>query len=142
MTCYSTRTLPHKDPVERAAYHRAYNKRMYADPAWRKRHMANVAVAKKKRMAEIAWQVNELKKQPCMDCGKKFPPICMDWDHRVGSDKIKDVSGMVMRAWSADKIFAEIKKCDLVCSNCHRIRSKNRRDAARKKRKKRVKDRE
>lgn len=44
----------------------------------------------------------------------------MDYDH-VRGEKIKDISDM----WAGDKdlILAEIAKCDLVCANCHRIRT-------------------
>lgn len=67
-----------------------------------------------------------LKRNPCQDCGRSFPAVCMDYDHRPGEVKIKSVSRMVMehRPWLL--IEAEIAKCDLVCANCHRIRTSRR----------------
>ena len=65
--------------------------------------------------------INSLKKEPCMDCGRAFPTACMDFDHRDPSKKILPVSRMV--GYSLAKIRQEIKKCDLVCSNCHRMRT-------------------
>ena len=66
--------------------------------------------------------VNELKSKPCKDCGKKYPPICMDFDH-IGNDKRLNVSYLVSHGYPMDQIIKEIKKCELVCSNCHRIRT-------------------
>jgi hypothetical protein len=67
--------------------------------------------------------VTELKRKPCMDCGGIFPPECMDFDHRDPSDKVQGVSRLVFRRYSRDRILAEIAKCDLICANCHRIRT-------------------
>jgi SepF-like predicted cell division protein (DUF552 family) len=61
------------------------------------------------------------KDSPCTDCGKRFPPECMDWDHVTGV-KIMPVS----RIRNLRDFLIEIEKCDLVCANCHRIRTSNR----------------
>jgi hypothetical protein len=66
--------------------------------------------------------VNELKVKPCKDCGRTFPPVCMEFDH-IGEDKIHSVSGMVARHWSKEDILKEVAKCDLVCVLCHRLRT-------------------
>lgn len=58
--------------------------------------------------------------RPCMDCGGIFHPVAMDFDHRPGETKSFGVS-QVGRKWS--KVLSEVAKCDLVCSNCHRIRT-------------------
>ena len=58
---------------------------------------------------------------PCVDCGNRFPPECMDFDHRPGEIKLFDLSHGMRRARGT--ALAEIAKCDLVCSNCHRIRT-------------------
>lgn len=59
-----------------------------------------------------------------MDCGKFYPYYVMDLDHREGEVKILSVSKMDTYSW--EKVKAELKKCDLVCANCHRIRTFNR----------------
>lgn len=64
----------------------------------------------------------EAKKAPCKDCGGSFPPECMDFDHL--GDKKMNVSAMKYN--SVEKVAEEIAKCDLVCANCHRIRTKKR----------------
>jgi hypothetical protein len=63
--------------------------------------------------------------QPCKDCKQAFPAEVMEYDH-VGPDKSANVSMLVNQA-SPAKVLAEIAKCDLVCANCHRIRTACRR---------------
>lgn len=59
---------------------------------------------------------------PCMDCGFKFPHFVMDFDH-VRGEKVMCVGRMAISAFTMEKIEMEIAKCDVVCSNCHRIRT-------------------
>jgi hypothetical protein len=65
-----------------------------------------------------------LKANPCADCGKCYPPEAMDFDHVPGrGGKLHNISRLrTLRA-----ILAESEKCELVCSNCHRTRTKRRR---------------
>lgn len=65
--------------------------------------------------------------RPCADCGEKFLTICMDFDH-VGSSKQFNVSESVSKGLGKMRILGEISKCELVCSNCHRIRTSVRRN--------------
>lgn len=46
----------------------------------------------------------------------------MDFDHRPDEVKVKNVSQLK----TLDDVKAEIAKCDVVCSNCHRLRTKRR----------------
>ncbi len=68
-------------------------------------------------------KIDEIKKQPCVDCGNTFPTVCMDFDH-VRGRKLYNIGNMKSQAWELVK--AEIAKCDVVCSNCHRIRTNER----------------
>lgn len=67
--------------------------------------------------------VMQLKSQPCMDCGKTYPPVVMDFDHRPGEEKLFNVAKAMADRRGMKKVLDEIAKCDLVCSNCHRIRT-------------------
>lgn len=69
-------------------------------------------------------RVNALKDGPCFDCGRTFDPVAMDFDHKY--EKIENVAQMVAGLAPFEKIEAEIKKCDLVCANCHRSRTLSR----------------
>lgn len=71
--------------------------------------------------------IRSLKEEsPCSDCGNNYPYYVMDFDH-VSGDKlynIGDMLGSKRSSWKA--LLAEIDKCEIVCSNCHRIRTHNR----------------
>lgn len=67
--------------------------------------------------------VNAIKATPCLDCGGAFPPVCMDFDHRPGEGKTAQISQLVRTGVSLERVLEEISKCDLVCANCHRIRT-------------------
>lgn len=47
----------------------------------------------------------------------------MQWDHGRGIDKVDDVSNLVRRGFSREAIMAEVSKCELVCANCHAVRT-------------------
>ena len=76
---------------------------------------------------ELKQWMNELKSQPCFDCGNKFPVCCMDFDHRIDVKKNYNIGEMFAHHYSKKLIEKELKKCDLVCSNCHRIRTRDKR---------------
>lgn len=85
----------------------------------KERYKANA----KKRDEEMFKLLFELKNKPCMDCGVKYPPYVMDFDHRDPSEKEFNVCMMRRRRMAFSKIVAEAAKCDVVCSNCHRLRT-------------------
>jgi hypothetical protein len=67
--------------------------------------------------------MNSLKANtPCTDCGETFPAFVMHWDHLPGFDKAGDIGTMLAHV-SREAILKEIKKCELVCANCHVIRT-------------------
>lgn len=88
----------------------------------------NLSVLRARNMARLT----EAKNKPCMDCGGSFPAVCMDFDH-VRGNKVGNISTMAGQALSPERIEAEIAKCDVVCSNCHRIRTDARRAHGRRK---------
>lgn len=64
--------------------------------------------------------IQAAKDQPCLDCGKRWPPAAMDLHHRDPAEKEYTPSQMVNKAISV--IEAEIAKCDVLCACCHRLR--------------------
>lgn len=70
--------------------------------------------------------VNKIKSNPCTDCGGTFPVVCMQFDH-TGDDKEYNISSMVTCGYNIARIDVEIAKCELVCANCHAIRTDRRR---------------
>ena len=65
--------------------------------------------------------VRTVKARPCADCGQPYPPYVMDFDH-VRGVKVGNIAHMKTYVPTAT-LRAEIAKCDVVCANCHRIRS-------------------
>lgn len=122
--------MPYKDPEVRKAYQRDYQQQWYADPVNRAGHLRRVKVNNVATMALFAERVRQIKSKPCMDCDGTFDPVCMDFDHREGEEKLSAVSAMIASnryGWA--RIEAEIAKCDVVCANCHRLRTKARLEA-------------
>ena len=97
---------------------------------WRKlnpdKHHTYVYNRNKAYKASLRAMVDSIKSNPCIDCGNSFHPFVMDLDH-VRGNKISDVSLMIIRKKPRLLILTEIEKCDLVCSNCHRMRTLSRR---------------
>lgn len=61
-------------------------------------------------------------KQGCHDCGIKYPHYILEFDHRPGKKKI-DVVYRVLKKYGRDAAWEEARKCDVVCSNCHKERT-------------------
>lgn len=76
----------------------------------------------KRRNSTVEW-VNKLKQMPCMDCKQSFEPFVMDFDHRAPFEKRYTIGFMASKRMPKAAILEEIAKCDLVCSNCHRVRT-------------------
>lgn len=77
-----------------------------------------------RRAARDIAYVNTLKAAPCSDCGGTFPPCAMDFDH-VRGEKRRGIAAAIGRSRAA--LLRELEKCELVCANCHRIRTHIRR---------------
>ena len=58
----------------------------------------------------------------CVDCGES-DPVVLDFDHREPATKLIEIGNLTRRVVSWTTIEAEIAKCDVRCSNCHRRRT-------------------
>jgi hypothetical protein len=88
--------------------HYAKNKERYIEQA-------------KAKKIELRKYVRNKKNNPCMDCGIKYPYYVMQFDH-VRGEKFKELSKLISHG-SQKRIDEELDKCDLVCANCHAIRT-------------------
>ena len=60
----------------------------------------------------------------CNGCGiSNLPPCCFDFDHINRDEKLIKVSQLSM--YSKKIIINEINKCQILCRNCHRIKTWN-----------------
>lgn len=69
-----------------------------------------------------AWLLSLKIGRPCTDCRRVYPPQVMQWDHLPGFHKLGDISEAFWGR-SREEVLAEIAKCELVCANCHTIRT-------------------
>ena len=60
----------------------------------------------------------------CYDCGYKGHHSALDFDHLPGELKVGAIQSGSGWGWAA--LIQEVNKCDVVCANCHRIRTYNR----------------
>lgn len=81
--------------------------------------------------------LRRLRSVPCTDCGKRYPWYVMEFDHcrgphyRYGKKKITaegraGISALVSNGQA--QLLREIAKCDVVCANCHKVRTYKRRN--------------
>lgn len=63
-------------------------------------------------------------KTGCVDCGEKNI-ITLQFDHIEGYDKKMEISKMVS-SYHPNTVKDEIKKCEVVCANCHLKRTADR----------------
>lgn len=106
---------------------RAYMRDWYR--ANKDRHIAAARRYSAKNGAALLAAVAAFKSKPCADCGQTFPLCVMECDHVRGT-KRANVANMVGGGrcrYSLAAVLAELAKCDVVCANCHRIRTHERR---------------
>jgi len=85
------------------------------------------ATEQSKRRQAVKLVIDKIKSEtPCCDCGRKFHPVAMDFDHIKG--KRKSIASMYSQAYKIDLILEEIERCEVVCACCHRIRTMERRE--------------
>ena len=130
--------MPYADPAMRREHYRA----KYADDTewrertttyrneWRRANRANnpalrhresvKSVAFFRRLRDIAAAIKL--ERGCIDCGYNAHAEALDFDH-VNDDKLCNVS----QCHNERQLLAEIAKCEVVCANCHRVRTAARR---------------
>ena len=87
----------------------------------RKSHLKVIKNNKAKRVkGNIELLLEYLKQHSCIDCGNDDIRV-LEFDHL--SDKFKNVCKLVQDGYSWKTVQKEIAKCEVVCCNCHRIRS-------------------
>lgn len=114
--------MAHKDRNERNTYARKW----YA--ANKERHLKLIYKNRKKYVKEIRKIIEIAKAKPCADCGMQYHTCVMDFDHIKG-EKLFNI-GQTATKFGVETLFEEIAKCEVVCANCHRIRSFIRRGLA------------
>ena len=94
---------------------KAYQKEHY------KKNKSSYAEKQTKRRHDLRDFIKQAKDKPCADCKESFPYFVMDFDHL--SDKSFSIAEAANIGYSRKRIQEEIDKCEVVCANCHRIRT-------------------
>ncbi|MBV9690793.1 MAG: hypothetical protein JO202_13925 [Ktedonobacteraceae bacterium] len=94
-------------------YQREYQK------GWYQQHKEKLVARREQDKIEILnWFRRYKSTLRCMDCDISHPAV-LQFHHRNKGEKKMAVSALVSRASSLKQITNEIKKCDVLCANCH-----------------------
>jgi hypothetical protein len=93
----------------------AYDKEAY------EKHKHKVLERQRKRRKERKrWFKEEIvAKSACIRCGESHI-ACLDFHHKDPSEKEFGLGFMLSLNKNKEQILAEIAKCEVLCSNCHR----------------------
>lgn len=97
----------------------AYEKEKWKNSPDRRKSNKDANKIRKIRNAQFIYDY--LLQHPC-PCGER-DPVVLDFDHRDGEDKTANVADMLRSSYGIATIEAEISKCNVLCSNCHRRRT-------------------
>lgn len=98
-------------------------KKLYDKSFYQDHQPAKIESAVKRKHDLLDWY-RELKHQkPCRDCGAVLHYCQLDFDHLPQYQKRFEVSQMVRLGYEKEKIVEEVRKCELVCKNCHALRT-------------------
>lgn len=76
-----------------------------------------------KRINEIRGMVSGYKASSgCKICGINNP-VVLEFDHRDSENKSFDISQGVSNGYGWERLLSEMDKCDVLCANCHRIKT-------------------
>ena len=107
----------------------SYYKTKSLNETWKKHRNEITNIGIKKRRAILYAIVLAHKNAPCTDCKIQYPPCVMDFDHIDPTNKKFEIAH-APHLKNEKILLEEIAKCELVCSNCHRLRTDIRRQNA------------
>ena len=112
--------MPYTDPEKKLAANRAYSKKHYQS------HKEEARQKKARQRERMKQLIREQKDIPCTDCGERYPDYIMEFDHLEPAVKGQRPCDLISLG-SPRRILEEIAKCEVVCANCHAIRTWKRR---------------
>jgi hypothetical protein len=102
-------------------------RKVYDAEYWRQNRERRKVQRVARRREFAVWLRSMKAGRPCADCGQAFDPEAMHWDHIPGKDKVCNIADLSMGHRSREFALQEISKCELVCANCHALRTVRRR---------------
>ncbi len=98
---------------------RAYRRKWYDDNKIVEQEKAKIRQAERRKEFKD-WYENYKKDLKCERCGYDTHHAALDFHHRNPKDK-KFTIGAEKVNCSKQELLEEIQKCEVICSNCHRI---------------------
>ncbi|MFA7101303.1 MAG: hypothetical protein WC196_06190 [Bacilli bacterium] len=110
-------------------YINGHNGRKYNDPTqykreWNHRNRASRYAYKKIYSLKLKIHLIYEKGAKCLKCGIEYNGInsCIfDFHHRNPEEKDFNLNLNFLNRYGKKRILEEVDKCDLLCSNCHRL---------------------
>lgn len=99
-------------PCRKEFQHQSYMKRQ------KEQTEKNKLYRKSKGYQKIKWYILFKQTLKCSNCPENHP-ACLEFHHKNPKEKSFNISSMIGRL-SKKKILEEVKKCIVLCSNCHR----------------------
>lgn len=62
-------------------------------------------------------------KYGCKKCGYNEHPVALHFNHIDPASKTKNVGNLISQSYSLSRIKEEMRKCEVLCANCHSIHS-------------------
>jgi hypothetical protein len=102
--------MPRRDKEKNREYQRKW---------YKKNRELQIARNKANKRGKYEWFREYKKKLACIICGENHPAT-LDFHHRNPKYKEGNLAAVMSHNLSLENIIAEIEKCDVLCSNCHR----------------------
>lgn len=97
-------------------------KQWYDKETSQRREVANAS--RNIKRSEYRAKIKEyLRNHPCIDCGNSDIEV-LEFDHKDASTKLFAIGENITKGLGWDRIFTEMKKCDVRCANCHRKKTR------------------
>ena len=117
--------MPYKDKEKQRAYLKDYEERrrekkaQYSQQQYRDKPEIKQSVVKRQQdMREFLQQIKM--GLSCKRCGIDDWRV-LDFHHTNGQTKEFSIANAISRGYNKERILREVARCEVLCSNCHRI---------------------
>lgn len=108
--------MPYKDP----------EKQKLAQARYYQENKTSLRLEQNGQRSKLRLLIEQAKSVPCVDCDIPYPTYMMDFDHCRGTKSFTISSQLSTKNPTKQRLLDEIAKCDVVCANCHRHRTRMR----------------
>lgn len=141
--------MPYRDLEKQREYQREWSRRKFLDKDFQEERRAAKARWRRENLSRVREYARNWKKTPigrattirgrksrdqekrdwlaqlkinlvCRVCGEDHP-AALDFHHKDPATKEYSVARMVTGPYNLEQLKAEVDKCEVLCSNCHRV---------------------